>query len=106
MEHIFPQPFRAIECYSSFRVFDKHSLSYFSLTTLISLSLCVHGMVQLRLVTCFRDSDFRADFGDLKHLVETLRAFEELREKTAKEKGTSTRRHGCFKPSVHFERWL
>jgi hypothetical protein len=35
-------------------------------------------MVQLRLVTCFRDSDFRADFSDLKHLMQTLRALEEL----------------------------
>jgi hypothetical protein len=49
-------------------------------------------MVQLRLVTCFRDSDFRADFSGLKHFMQRLRLLEELRRKTANEKGTSTRR--------------
>jgi len=38
LEHVFPQLFRAVECCSSFCVFDQHSLSYFSLTTLISIA--------------------------------------------------------------------
>jgi hypothetical protein len=70
------------------------------------LSRCVRGMVQLGLFTCFRDSDFRADFRDLKHLMQTIRALEEPRQKSANEKGTSTRSHGCFTPSAHFELWL
>ena len=101
LEHIFFHPFLVLECCSSFCVFDQHFLSYFTY-----LSRCFHGMVQLRKVTCFRDSDFRADFSGLKHLMQTLRALEELRQKTANEKGTSTRCHGCFRPSAHFELWL
>jgi hypothetical protein len=36
LEHVFPQPFWAVECCSSFCVLDQYSLSYFSLTTIIS----------------------------------------------------------------------
>ena len=84
----------------------RPTFSQLFLTNHTHLSRCVHGMVQLRLVTCFRDSEFRADFSDLKHLVQTLRALEELRLKAANEKGISTRIHGCFRPSAYFELWL
>ena len=45
-------------------------------------------------------------FSDLKHLMQTLRAIEELRQKTANEKGVSTRSRGSFRSSAHFEIWL